>query len=44
MVVSGGRVLRSFFVVVAILLPGRLAILFRHGFRLRSCQVLLPAG
>jgi len=44
MVGSGGSVLRSFFVVVVILLLGRLAVLFHRCFRLRSRLVLLVAG
>jgi len=44
MVVSGGSVLRGFFVVVVILLLGRLAVLFRRCFRRRSRLVLLLAG
>jgi len=44
MVLSGGSVLRGFFVVVAILLLGRLAFLFHRCFRLRSRLVLLLAG
>jgi hypothetical protein len=44
MVVSGGSVLRGFFVVVVILLLGRLAVLFHRCFRLRSRLVLLRAG
>ena len=43
MVVSGGSVLRSFFVGALILLLGRLAILFHRCFRLRSRLVLLLA-
>jgi hypothetical protein len=44
MVVSGGSVLRGFFVVVAISLLGRSAVLFHRCFRLRSRLVLLLAG
>jgi hypothetical protein len=41
-VVSGAGLLRGFFVVVVILLLGRLAVLFRRCFRLR--RHLLLAG
>jgi len=44
MVVSGGSVLRGFFLVAVILLLGRLAALFHRCFRLRSRLVLLLAG
>jgi hypothetical protein len=41
MFVSRGSALRGFFVVVVILLLGRLAVLFHRCFGLRRCLVLL---
>jgi ribosomal protein S6E (S10) len=41
MAVSGGSLLRGFFMVVVILLLGRLAVLFHRCFRPRSRLVLL---
>ncbi len=41
MAVSGGNVLRGFFVVVVILLLVHFAVLFHRRFRLRSRLVLL---
>jgi hypothetical protein len=40
MVVSGGSMLRGFFMVVAILLLGRLALVFHRFFRLRNHLLL----
>jgi hypothetical protein len=44
MIVSGGSVLRGFFVLAVILLQAPLAVLFHRCFRLRSCLVGLLAG